>query len=451
MQIADLTLEQWPLERLIPYARNPRRNDDVVDRMCAAIQEFGFRIPVVARSDGQVVDGHLRLKAAKRLGLESVPVALADDLSETQIKAFRLLANQSANWAEWDNELLSLELNELQDADYDIDIIGFSEEQLSDLLESLEDDADGGGGAVAQNDVIPEPPANPVTRPGDMWILGDHRLLCGSSLNDDDVIRLMNGERAILFATDPPYLVDYDGTNHPQNSARKAKVAKGETSGTDGNKDWSASYGVTWDDSSQGPELYEGFIKAAIEHAIEPNAAWYCWHASKRQAMLEAVWEKMGAFQHQQIIWNKEKGVLTRSKYLWKHEPCLMGWIKGNMPPKIDGAEFLSTVWDIRGLSGEERPDHPTPKPLDCFAIPMRQHVERGGLCYEPFSGSGSQIMAGEMTGRRVFAMEISPVYVDVAVKRFIQATGKIAYLDGAGGKSFEEVAAERDISSSTA
>jgi DNA modification methylase len=163
--------------------------------------------------------------------------------------------------------------------------------------------------------------------------------------------------------------------------------------------------------------------------------------------MLEAVWEKIGAFQHQQIIWNKEKGVLTRSKYLWKHEPCLMGWIKGNMPPKVDGAEFRTTVWDIPGLAGEERPDHPTPKPLECFAIPMTQHVEPGGLCYEPFSGSGSQIMAGEQTGRRVYAMEISPVYVDVAVKRFIQATGRSVHLDGSGGKSFEEMAMERGVS----
>ncbi|MEG3637661.1 DNA modification methylase [Magnetococcus sp. PR-3] len=436
-QFGELTLEQWPLERLVPYARNPRRNDDVIDRMCAAIREFGFRIPVVARSDGTVVDGHLRLKAAKQLELESVPVVLADDLTETQIKAFRILANQSANWAEWDNDLLSLELTELQDADFDLDMIGFSNEELSDLLQPLDEEGESGSGSF-ESESVPEPPANPVTQPGDLWILGEHRLLCGSSLNPEDVIRLMNGERAILFATDPPYLVDYDGTNHPGSKESRKRESL--------NKDWSGSYGVTWDDSSQGPELYEGFIRATIDHAIQPNAAWYCWHASKRQAMLEAVWEKAGAFQHQQIIWNKEKGVLTRSKFLWKHEPCLMGWIKGNMPPKVADAEFLSTVWDIQGLSGEERPDHPTPKPLECFAIPMRQHVERGGLCYEPFSGSGSQIMAGEMTGRRVNAMEISPVYVDVAVKRFIQATGKIVYLDGSGGKSFEDMASEREI-----
>ena len=210
----------------------------------------------------------------------------------------------------------------------------------------------------------------------------------------------------VLFATDPPYLVDYDGSNHPTR-----------------NKDWSQSYGVTWDDSSQGAELYDGFIAAAVAEAITDDAAWYCWHASRRQAMLEACWEKAGAFVHQQIIWVKDRGVLTRSHYLWKHEPCFMGWVRPHRPPKV-ADEMLASTWVIPSLNGEERPDHPTPKPLDCFAIPMRQHVARGGLCYEPFSGSGSQIMAGEATGRRVFAMEISPAYVDVAVERWQAETG---------------------------
>ncbi|MEO5368370.1 MAG: DNA methylase, partial [Magnetococcus sp. WYHC-3] len=231
-----------------------------------------------------------------------------------------------------------------------------------------------------------------------------------------------------------------------QEKAKLAAAGKVKKGWLDGNKDWSDTYGVTWDDSSQGPELYEGFIQAAIDHAIDTHAAWYCWHASKRQAMLEAVWEKMGAFVHQQIIWNKPSPVLTRTHYLWKHEPCFYGWIRGNRPEKIESAEPAYTVWDIKGLTGDDRPEHPTPKPLDCFAIPMRQHVEPGGLCYEPFSGSESQIMAGEQTGRRVYAMEISPVYVDVAVKRFLQATGKIVYLEGSGGKTFEQVAAERGI-----
>ena len=439
MENMDLTLESWPIDRLIPYAKNPRKNDDVVDQMVGAIREFGFRIPIVARSDGSVVDGHLRLKAARRLELTTVPVVLADDLTETQIKAFRLLANQSSNWADWDEDLLKLELVDLQDADFDIDMIGFSDEELDNLLSGLDDDGDGG---VGQEESIPEPPPNPVTRPGDLWVLGDHRLLCGSCTNTDDVIRLMNGERAALFATDPPYLVDYDGTNHPGDKSSTLKESK--------NKDWSATYGVTWDDSSQGPELYEGFIKAAIDHAIEKTAAWYMWHASKRQAMVESVWEKMGAFVHQQIIWRKNNSILTRTLYLWKHEPCFYGWVRPNRPPRLDSADPTPSVWDMDSLTGEERPDHPTPKPLDAFGIPMRQHIKPGGLCYEPFSGSGSQIMAGEQNHRRVYAMEISPVYVDVAVQRYIKATDKIIYLDGSGGKTYADVAVERGIDIST-
>lgn len=248
----------------------------------------------------------------------------------------------------------------------------------------------------------------------------------------------MNGERAVLFATDRPYLVDYDGTNHPGSKKKPVAASK--------NKDWSETYGITWDDSDQGPDLYRNFIKVAIAEAIDPHAAWYCWHASRRQAMVEAVWVEMGAFVHQQIIWSKDRPILTRSHYLWQHEPCLFGWIKGNKPPRVS-EDYLGTVWQMPSLDGEDRPNHPTPKPLDCFAIPMRQHVEPGGLCYEPFSGSGSQIMTGEATGRQVYAVEISPSYVDVAVMRWQNATGKDATLE-LGGRTFDAVAAERRMES---
>jgi DNA modification methylase len=422
-----LQLEQWPIGRLVEYDRNPRKNDEVVDRMAQAIVEFGFRIPIVARSDGLVVDGHLRLKAARLLGLDTVPVVLADELSETQIKAFRLLANQSANWAEWDELLLSAELQDLLADDYDLSLVGFSDGELDKLLAFDPDGGgeEGGAGGSVPPVTIPEPPRNPASHTGDLWILGDHRLLCGDSTSADDVRRLMNGERAVLFATDPPYLVDYDGSNHPTR-----------------NKDWSQSYGTTWDDSSQGAELYDGFIAAAVAEAITEDAAWYCWHASRRQAMLEACWEKAGAFVHQQIIWVKDRGVLTRSHYLWKHEPCFMGWRRPNRPPKV-AEETLPSTWALPSFAKDERPDHPTPKPLDAFGIPMRQHVARDGLCYEPFAGSGSQIMAGEANGRRVFAMEISPAYVDVAVERWQADTGRDAILDG-DGRTFAEVKVER-------
>ena len=387
--------------------------------------QFGWTVPVLVSGDGEVIAGHGRILAATQLGLTEAPVIVLDHLTEEQRKAYRLADNKLTELGAWDEALLAGELQELAADDFDLSLIGFSDAELDQLLAF-----DVGGGETAEGPsappvVVPEPPRNPASRTGDLWILGDHRLLCGDSTSAADVRRLMNGERAALFATDPPYLVDYDGSNHPTR-----------------NKDWSPSYGVTWDDSSQGAELYDGFIAAAIAEAITEDAAWYCWHASRRQAMLEACWEKAGAFVHQQIIWVKDRGVLTRSHYLWKHEPCFMGWVRPNRPPKV-ADEMLASTWVIPSLSGEERPDHPTPKPLDCFAIPMRQHVARGGLCYEPFSGSGSQIMAGEATGRRVFAMEISPAYVDVAVERWQAETGRDAVLDG-DGRSFAAVKAER-------
>jgi len=418
----DLAIEYRPLDGLVPYARNARTYSEAqIAEIAGSIREFGFVNPVLIAEDGTIIAGHGRVLAARQLGMDAVPSIRLTGLSDSQRRALVLADNRIALNAGWDEALLALELSDLKEAGLDLGILGFEDGELDRLLAGTEGEEEGSTPPV----VIPEPPRNPVSRTGDLWILGDHRLLCGDSTSHDDVRRLMNGERAILFATDPPYLVDYDGSNHPTR-----------------NKDWSASYGTTWDDSSQGAELYDGFIAAAVAEAITEDAAWYCWHASRRQAMLEACWEKAGAFVHQQIIWVKDRGVLTRSHYLWKHEPCFMGWRRPNRPPKV-AEETLPSTWALPSFAKDERPDHPTPKPLDAFGIPMRQHVARGRLCYEPFSGSGSQIMAGEANGRRVNAMEISPAYVDVAVERWQAETGKDVILDG-DGRTFAQVKAER-------
>jgi DNA modification methylase len=421
-------IETWPLSRLQPYAKNAKAHGpDQVAKIAASMAEFGWTVPCLVAEDGELIAGHGRVLAATQLGLTEAPVIVLGHLTEAQRRAYRIADNKLTELGTWDEALLSAELNDLLAEDFDLSLVGFSDGELDKLLAYVaEDDGEEGGvGGSVPPVTIPEPPRNPASRTGDLWILGDHRLLCGDSTSAADVRRLMKGERAILFATDPPYLVDYDGSNHPTR-----------------NKDWSASYGTTWDDSSQGAELYDGFIAAAVAEAITEDAAWYCWHASRRQAMLEACWEKAGAFVHQQIIWVKDRGVLTRSHYLWKHEPCFMGWRRPNRPPKV-AEETLPSTWALPSFAKDERPDHPTPKPLDAFGIPMRQHVARGGLCYEPFSGSGSQIMAGEANGRRVFAMEISPAYVDVAVERWQAETGKDAILDG-DGRTFAQVRTER-------
>ncbi|EDP61901.1 ParB domain protein nuclease [alpha proteobacterium BAL199] len=425
LSFAPDQVASWPIGRLLPYARNARIHDDgQVAKIAGSMAEFGWTVPVLVAGSGEIIAGHGRVLAARKLGLEAVPVIVLDHLTPAQRQAYRIADNRLTELGGWDEALLAGELKELVAEDFDLSLIGFEDGELDRLL-ALDEDGGTESEAGTPPVVVPEPPRNPVSRTGDLWTLGDHRLLCGDSTKPEDVRRLMNGERAVLFATDPPYLVDYDGSNHPTR-----------------NKDWSHSYGVTWDDSSQGAELYDGFIAAAVAAAIAKDAAWYCWHASRRQAMLEACWEKAGAFVHQQIIWVKDRGVLTRSHYLWKHEPCFMGWRRPNRPPKV-AEETLASTWPLPSFAKDDRPDHPTPKPLDAFGIPMRQHVARGGLCYEPFSGSGSQIMAGEANGRRVYAMEISPAYVDVAIERWQAETGREAILDGDGGK-FSEVKAER-------
>jgi DNA modification methylase len=409
LSFAPDRIEMWPLAKLQPYARNAKAHGaDQVAKIAASMAEFGWTVPCLV-GRGRRVDrgpwpgagGHAAgadRSAGDRAGASDRGAAPGLPDRGQQADRTRHLGRGAAVGG------TERSLAE----DFDLSLVGFSDGELDKLLAFVPegDGQEGGAGGSVPPVTIPEPPRNPASRTGDLWILGDHRLLCGDSTSAADVRRLMNGERAILFATDPPYLVDYDGSNHPTR-----------------NKDWSASYGTTWDDSSQGAELYDGFIAAAVAEAIAENAAWYCWHASRRQAMLEACWEKAGAFVHQQIIWVKDRGVLTRSHYLWKHEPCFMGWRRPNRPPKV-AEETLPSTWALPSFAKDDRPDHPTPKPLDAFGIPMRQHVARGGLCYEPFSGSGSQIMAGEANGRRVFAMEISPAYVDVAVERWQADTG---------------------------
>ena len=226
--------------------------------------------------------------------------------------------------------------------------------------------------------------------------------------------RLMAGQRAALFATDPPYLVDYDGTNHPQKWSESGKRAKEK------NKDWGETY-KDWDAAGQGEALYEGFIGVAVAQAIREDAAWYCWHASRRQAMLEGVWERHGAFVHQQIIWAKDRPVLTRSHYMWQHEPCFFGWVRPHKPRRVVD-EWLSTVWAFPTQTAFERTDHPTQKPVELFQIPMGQHMRRGELCYEPFDGSGTQVVAAENMEMQARAVELAPQFVAVALDRYLRA-----------------------------
>ena len=310
MNLADkLTVEQWPIDRLIEYARNPRKNDAVVDQMAGAIREFGFRIPIVAKSDGSVVDGHLRLKAARKLGLTEVPVALADELTDAQIKAFRLLANRSANWAEWDTELLRLELGDLNVLGFDLTLTGFGEIELGSLL------ADKTEGLTDPDDA-PAVPEHPVSQTGDLWLLGRHRLLCGDSTVATDVERVLGGVEPHLMVTDPPYGVEYDP--NWRNEAARTSIGMGNRAiGAGAVARCSTTTGRT------------GARPGRCSPVTSPMSGMAGCTRSTVAESLEAV----GFELRSQIIWDKNRLVIGRGDYHWQHEPCWYAVRKGKTGP----------------------------------------------------------------------------------------------------------------------
>jgi DNA modification methylase len=294
----------------------------------------------------------------------------------------------------------------------DLSLTGFNEDELKkylkglecreklDRLESFDLDA-----------ALEATRAAPVAHTGDLWLLGDHRLLCGDATNRDDVARLMNGQKASLLTTDPPYLVDYSGGNHPASKGNKGKPNR--------DKNWDEYH-----DPDASVEFFRSFLSLALEH-LKPNTAIYQWHAHRRQALVEQAWTQCGLLVHQQIIWLKARGVLTHSHYLWSHEPCFYGWLEGQ-PPSRRPPSNQRTVWDL-DQQGSSMNIHPTQKPLELFLKPLEFHTEFGDIVYEPFLGSGTQLIAAEKLGRVCYAMEQSQEFVDVALMRWEAFTGEKA------------------------
>lgn len=408
-------LRVMPVSELLDNPRNWRKHPDAQKAGLDAVMRQVGVIDVVRYNEptGRLWDGHLRKKLFS-VDPSAQVVVLVTDLSEEEEAVALATFDPLAGMASGDRDALAALLDELKDAQVVIE-----DEALDSLMRRVASEANINWRAPA------DPPADPgaavdeheallakwsVSR-GQLWEIPSltvpgraHRLLCGDSTNADDVIRLMNGERARLFATDPPYLVNYDGANHPH-----------RWNGPENNKDWGDKY-RDWDNPAHGEALYDGFVAMAVAHAIAEDAAWYCWHAFRNQAMLERVWERHGAFVHQQIIWVKDNSTLTHSWYLWLHEPCFFGWVKGHKPPRMS-EDFPSTVWQFPALVDREKL-HPTSKPVELFAIPMAQHTRIGDVCYEPFSGSGSQHVAGEQNGRLVYGLEIQPAFVAVILER---------------------------------
>lgn len=419
MEQTRLSVEWVAIERVHGSPANPRLNDDAVPHVAASLRRFGWQQPIVARPSGEVIAGNTRLKAAHSLKITEVPVVWFDG-SDLEATAYQIADNRSSEFAEWDEPSLVRLLEGLREEDA-LDGVGFEPEDIDALLAELEKDMEG----ADLTDAGPEEPTEePVTSTGDLWVLGDHRILCGDSTNGDDVARLMAGKKARLLATDPPYLVDYKGTG------KSAETEAG------------ASHWDDFEGAEEGLAFFTGWLRAALAHCV-PDVPVYQWHAHKRQSLVERAWTEAGLLLHQQIIWVKARGVFGRSHFLWAHEVCFYGWPKGKMPkksrrPPTNG----STVWEI-SQKGEQDGIHPTQKPTEIFERPIACHTLRGELVLEPFSGSGTQIIAAEKLGRGCRAMEISPAFVDVAVKRWQEATGKDAVLDGTS-ETFADVSAKR-------
>ena len=414
--MSELQIETRPLDGLIPYARNARtHSDEQVAQIAASLAEFGFNNPCLVDEQGVLIAGHGRVLAARRLGLETVPVIVLAHLSETQKKAFRIADNKLALNASWNDELLRLEIEELQVLDFDLGLTGFGGEELETLLGATGED-DGAGGDSADDDAAPEPPAEPVSRPGDLWCLGKHRLLCGDATVATDVERLLAGTVPHLMVTDPPYGVSYDPSWRNEagvsSTARTGKVAN------DDRADWREAW------------------------ALFPGEVAYVWHAAVHARVVAESLEVCGFVVRSQIIWSKSRFVLGRGDYHWQHEPCLYAVRKGGTG-HWQGARDQATVWPIASGEDDGATVHGTQKPVACMRRPIENNSAEGDSVYEPFSGSGTTLIAAERTGRRCFALELDPRYVDVAVTRWQSLTGEAAVLDG-DGRSFDDIAAGR-------
>lgn len=399
---------------LIPYARNARtHSDEQVAQIAASIREFGFINPVIVDGDRGIVAGHGRVMAARKLGLAEVPTLEVGHLTDAQRKAYVLADNKLALNAGWDNDLLKVELAELNTDGFDLSLIGFSTDELAALLA---DKTEG----LTDPDETPEPPVNPVSELGDVWVLGKHRLVCGDCTDALVVDKALNGVKPHLMVTDPPYGVEYD----PAWRAT-AKRADGSVIGA------SALGKVENDSKADWREAW----------ALFPGDAAYIWHAGLFAGTVADSLIACGFKLRSQIIWAKNNFAIGRGDYHWHHEPCWYA-VKENAKGHWSGDRKQTTLWQIPKPQKSET-GHGTQKPVECMKRPIENNSSPGQAVYEPFSGSGTTIIAAEMTGRACHAIELNPAYVDVAVQRWQDFTGQEAVLDG-DGRTFNELKAVR-------
>ncbi|MBK8980655.1 MAG: DNA modification methylase [Planctomycetes bacterium] len=410
-QPASPPVETVPIDRLYCSPTNPRRNDVAVPHVAASLRRFGWQQPIVARRSGEVIAGNTRLKAAQQLGMTEVPVWWFDG-SDIDAAAFAIADNRSHEFAEWDDPALVRLLEELR-AEDSLDGVGYDEGEIDRLIAQLDAES-----ADLGEDRVEALPEHSASRPGDLWLLGRHRLLCGSSTSHNDVHRLLDGSAPFLMVTDPPYGVAYDPAW--RNQAGLCDTKRTGAVANDDRVDWSAAY------------------------ALFPGTVAYVWHAGRFAAEVATHLHGCGMEIRAQIVWRKPRFAISRGHYHWQHEPCWYA-VRDGESSKWCGDRSQSTVWDIEPCTAadDEATEHGTQKPAECMGRPIRNHGTREDAVYDPFVGSGTTIVAAERLKRRCFAMELDPRYVDVAVRRWQTASGEAATLDG-DGRTFDEIAAER-------
>ena len=432
-----MLVEMRPIASIRPYEKNPRLNDAAVDAVVASIREFGFRQPIVVDENGVIIVGHTRHKAALKLGLEMVPVHVAKGLTPAQCKAYRLADNQTATLSQWDNDLLPLELIELQKMDFDLNLTGFSADDLMRLIDTP------GTEGLTDPDDIPAPPDEAKTKPGDLWILGNHRLLCGDSSKSKDVDRLLDGAEIHLVNTDPPYNVRVEPRSNNAIAAGLSSFAGY------GNSDPGRDV-VRFPEKAQpthkqlrpkdrplandfvSDEEFDRLLQAwfgNIARVLTPGRAFYIWGGYANCGNYPPVLKANGLYFSQAIIWVKEHPVLTRKDFMGNHEWSFYGWREG-AAHQFFGPTNALDVWSIKKVNPQSM-IHLTEKPVELASRAMEYSSRPGENVLDLFAGSGSTLIAAEQTGRKAFLMELDPLYCDVIVERWQAFTGREAVLSG--------------------
>ncbi len=385
-----MKIVEMKITEIKPYEKNPRFNENAIEAVANSIKEFGFRSPIVVDKDFVIICGHTRLCAAKQLGLDVVPVHVAENLTPEQVQAYRIADNKTGEIAEWNYDLLPLEIKELQDANFDLSLLGFDTDELDKLLNGEEEDTIAEG--LTDADSVPEVPEIPKSKSGEIYQLGNHKLMCGDATNADDVGLLCDDVEVDLWLTDPPYNVAYE-----------------------------SSAGMTIENDDMSDSAFREFLRQAFDNAknnMKAGASFYIFHADSEGYNFRGACHDIELKVRQCLIWKKNSLVLGRQDFNWIHEPCLYGWKEGAAHRWFN--DFSQTT--VMEFDKTKRNDvHPTMKPIDMLIYLIKNSSQRDEFVLDTFGGSGNTLIACEQTNRKCLTMELDPKYCDVIRRRWAE------------------------------